>query len=93
MNFIIYFMLCENANILFNYAGYEVNHIWGEGAHDGGLGGQVFPDAMRWLWKDPGKLKFPPSISTDGTSPRKVSEAFSWCRATPNNQNVLFLPL
>ena len=38
------------------FAGYEVNHAWGEGAHDGGLGGQIFPDAMRWLWKDHGKV-------------------------------------
>ncbi len=37
------------------FGGYEVNHAWGEGAHDGGLGGQIFPEAMRWLWKDHGK--------------------------------------
>ena len=37
------------------FAGYEVNHAWGEGAHDGGLGGQIMPDALRWLWKDHGK--------------------------------------
>ena len=37
------------------FAGYEVNHIWGDGAHDGGLGGQILPEALRWLWKDHGK--------------------------------------
>ncbi len=34
------------------FAGYEVDHAWGEGGHDGRQAGQVFPDAMRWLWKD-----------------------------------------
>jgi gluconolactonase len=33
------------------FAGYEVQHIWGEGAHNGRHGAAVFPDAMRWLWK------------------------------------------
>ncbi len=34
------------------FAGYEVNHAWGERGHDGVDGTKVFPDAMRWLWKD-----------------------------------------
>jgi len=34
------------------FAGYEVNHVWGEGAHNGNHGNAIFPQAMRWLWKD-----------------------------------------
>lgn len=34
-----------------NFAGYEVQHVWGEGAHNGRHGTAIFPDAMRWLWK------------------------------------------
>jgi gluconolactonase len=34
------------------FAGYEVQHAWGEGGHSGAHGTQVFPDAMRWLWND-----------------------------------------
>jgi len=34
------------------FAGYEVNHEWGEGAHNGNHGTAIFPKAMRWLWKD-----------------------------------------
>jgi gluconolactonase len=34
------------------FAGYEVNHAWGEGGHDTKQATQIFPDAMRWLWKD-----------------------------------------
>jgi gluconolactonase len=35
----------------FVFAGYEVNHAWGHGGHDGKQAGEVFPDAMKWLWK------------------------------------------
>lgn len=34
------------------YAGYEVSHVWGEGGHNGRHATAVFPDAVRWLWKD-----------------------------------------
>jgi len=34
------------------FAGYEVNHVWGDGGHDGNQATAIFPDAMRWLWKD-----------------------------------------
>ncbi len=34
------------------FAGYEVQHVWGEGGHNGRRGTALFPDAMRWLWKD-----------------------------------------
>lgn len=34
------------------FAGYEVTHIWGEGGHNNQQATEVFPDAMRWLWKE-----------------------------------------
>jgi gluconolactonase len=34
------------------FAGYEVNHIWGDGGHNGKQATAIFPDAMRWLWQD-----------------------------------------
>jgi gluconolactonase len=34
------------------FAGYEVEHNWGTGGHSGEHATQIFPDAMRWLWKD-----------------------------------------
>lgn len=33
------------------FAGYEHDHVWGEGGHNGRQGTAVFPDAMRFLWK------------------------------------------
>lgn len=45
----------------FVFAGYDVNHVWGKGAHDGYQATQVFPDAMRWLWRDyPAEIKANP---------------------------------
>jgi sugar lactone lactonase YvrE len=35
-----------------SFAGYEVNHVWGTGGHSGADATKLFPDAMRWLWKD-----------------------------------------
>lgn len=34
------------------FAGYEVNHEWGEGGHNAEHATKIFPAAMRWLWKD-----------------------------------------
>jgi sugar lactone lactonase YvrE/enterochelin esterase-like enzyme len=34
------------------FAGYEVNHAWGTGGHNNIHGAAIFPDAVRWLWKD-----------------------------------------
>jgi gluconolactonase len=34
------------------FAGYDVEHIWGEGGHNGGHAAAVFPEALRWLWRD-----------------------------------------
>jgi sugar lactone lactonase YvrE/enterochelin esterase-like enzyme len=34
------------------FAGYEVNHEWGTGGHNGEHATRIFPEAMRWLWKD-----------------------------------------
>ncbi len=34
------------------FAGYEVNHSWGDGTHSGKHMAAIFPDVQRWLWKD-----------------------------------------
>jgi sugar lactone lactonase YvrE/enterochelin esterase-like enzyme len=34
------------------FAGYAVNHVWGEGGHSGKQATEIFADAMTWLWKD-----------------------------------------
>jgi enterochelin esterase family protein len=32
--------------------GYDVNYTWGIGRHGQKQGGAIFPDMMRWLWRD-----------------------------------------
>ena len=34
------------------FAGYDVRHVWGAGTHNGQQADALFPDAMRWLWRD-----------------------------------------
>jgi enterochelin esterase-like enzyme len=38
--------------------GYDVNYVWGIGLHGQKQGGAIFPEMMRWLWRDHG-------VSTD----------------------------
>ena len=41
------------------WSGYEVEHVWGELGHGRQHEAAIFPDAMRWLWKD-----FPEPVRT-----------------------------
>jgi enterochelin esterase family protein len=34
---------------------YDYKFVFGEGGHSGNHGGTIFPDAMRWLWRDHSK--------------------------------------
>ena len=34
------------------FAGYDHRHVWGTGPHSGKHATAIFPDAMRYLWKD-----------------------------------------
>ncbi len=36
----------------FVFSGYEIKHAWGEGGHNGKQGTALFPEAIKWLWKD-----------------------------------------
>ena len=54
------------ANQIFSalqYAGYESKLVIGTEAHNGKHGGAIFPDAMRWLWKD-----YPKPVAKSTTS-------------------------
>lgn len=33
------------------FAKYDFRYVWGHGGHSAKLGGAVFPDTMRWLWR------------------------------------------
>ena len=65
------------------FSGYEVDHVWGDGGHTGKHADAIFPDAMRFLWKDwPHPVKAGKSqnemldeILVDGESWTLVSES------------------
>jgi gluconolactonase len=74
------------------FAGYEVNHAWGEGGHSNEHGTQIFPDAMRWLWKDyPAPVKAgrgcPPlqAILLPGEDWQLVGEGYKFTEGTAVN--------
>lgn len=51
------------------YAGYDVRHVWGEGEHNSRHAAAIFPDALRWLWRDwPSPIRANP----EGTSRQDV---------------------
>ncbi len=49
------------------FAGYDVNHVWGEGGHNGKHSTAILPDAMRWLWRD-----YPKPITTVAGKKRRT---------------------
>lgn len=34
------------------FSGYDYKFVFGDGAHNGKQGGSIFPDTLRWLWRD-----------------------------------------
>jgi enterochelin esterase family protein len=34
---------------------YDYEYVYGEGGHNGNYGGTIFPDTMRWLWRNSAK--------------------------------------
>jgi sugar lactone lactonase YvrE len=41
-----------NMESALTFSGYDVAHAWGVHGHDGKPGAVIFPDVMRWLWRD-----------------------------------------
>jgi sugar lactone lactonase YvrE len=50
------------------WAGYDVEHAWGEGGHNGKHATAILPDALRWLWRD-----YPEPIKTPVTPERQTN--------------------
>jgi enterochelin esterase family protein len=57
--------------------GYDVNYAWGIGNHGQKQGGAIFPDMMRWLWRDQ-------PVSTDPND--KVERSFRGPAAPEQDQ-------
>ena len=75
------------------FAGYEVNHVWGEGGHNGKHGTSIFPAAMRWLWKDypkatvagSSKNQFLKDILVENSAWELVGEGYGFTEGTAAN--------
>ncbi len=75
------------------WAGYEVNHAWGTEGHNGKHGDAIFPDAVRWLWKDwpaepkVGEIKNPflKDILVPGESWQLVGEGYKFTEGPASN--------
>ena len=59
----------ESMERALSYSGYEVQHVWGEGGHNGQQGTSLFPQAMRWLWKD-----WPNAVATGGSKNQMLTD-------------------
>ena len=47
-----WWMSNQTMNRALEFAGYDVHHTWGAGTHNGNQAASLFPEAMRWLWRD-----------------------------------------
>ena len=73
-----------NMESALTFAGYDVAHAWGTHGHDGQPGQVIFPDVMRWLWRDyPAPVASGVShnstleeITLPGESWRKIPQSF-----------------
>jgi sugar lactone lactonase YvrE/enterochelin esterase-like enzyme len=78
------------------FSGYDVRHVWGEGGHNGKHATALFPDAMRWLWRDwprpvsaagPTKNAFLAALLIPGEDWQLVAEGFRLTEgAAPNTR-------
>jgi len=65
------------------FANYDVAHAWGTHGHNGRAGQVIFPDVMRWLWRDyPAAVKS--GVSQNSTLQEITLPEEGW-RAIPQN--------
>lgn len=59
----------ENQGMLsaLEWAGYDVNHEWGDGGHNSEQAASLMPNALRWLWRN---YPEPIEVSNNGTKRR-----------------------
>jgi sugar lactone lactonase YvrE len=82
------------------FSGYDVNHVWGEGGHNGRHATAIFPDIMRWLWRgwpEPVKSAAPTkntvlaTVLIPGEEWQLVSEGYRLTEgAAPNAKGEVF---
>ena len=65
------------------FAGYDVEHAWGDLGHEGTHATSVFPDAVKWLWRDyPRAIES--GVSGNGLLNAVLAAGKSWENIAPN---------
>ncbi|MEM9828573.1 MAG: alpha/beta hydrolase-fold protein, partial [Planctomycetota bacterium] len=74
-----------NANLTMlsalQWGGYSVQHVWGQGGHNGKHGAAIFPDAMKWLWQDFDQPIAAPKIQGQVEWSKWLVDGQDWVRA------------
>ena len=65
--------------------GYDHKFVFGEGAHSGSHGTAIFPDAMRWMWRDYPKDYGPGS--SDGCQENRIM--YVECKASAGDRGLV----
>lgn len=96
-----WWMANQTLNRALQWAGYEVEHAWGHGGHNHRHGSAIFPQAMRWLWKDyskPVRTHLDRSSSkardilVDGAGWELIGEGYQWAEGLAITEDgVLYL--
>ncbi len=63
--------------------GYDVNYVFGIGTHSGKHGGAIFPEMLRWLWRDYPRPDDPRDPSTRGFFTPRVPPLPAAAAASP----------
>jgi enterochelin esterase-like enzyme len=62
-----------------SFAGYDVTHQWAEGTHNTTHAKIIFPDVLRWLWRDwPEPIQ--KGVSGNGTLASIIEQPSEWSR-------------
>jgi len=93
-----WWMANQSMERAFKFAGYEVEHSWGTGGHNGTHATEIFPEAMKFLWKDyPTPIKAGrgsdamQAILIEGEDWKLVGEGYNFTEGpTANKQGELF---
>ena len=72
------------------WAGYDVGHTWGTGGHNGKHATAIFPDVLKWLWKDwpvAKEIKANPKGSSKWLGYQLVKDGAGWEEIRMSEEN------
>ncbi len=71
------------------FMGYDINWTWGTGPHSGAQANSLFPDAIRWLWRDwPTPIQAAPNPVYSEHYKMVVDPQQTWKESAPSFKGV-----